>query len=75
MKEKCEQRPDIGCWWQAEKLNIDVKKSKPEKIREILESGKNPYFLKYKGITIKIGFASTNRTIEEAIESLVQMKW
>ena len=53
----------------------DVKKSKPEKIREILESGKNPYFLKYKGITIKIGFASTNRTIEEAIESLVQMKW
>ena len=36
----------------VEKLNIDVKKSKPEKIREILESGKNPYFLKYKGITI-----------------------
>ena len=59
----------------VEKLNIDVKKSKPEKIREILESGKNPYFLKYKGITIKIGFASTNRTIEEAMQSLVQMKW
>ena len=56
-------------------LNIDVKKSKPEKIREILDSGKNPYFLKYKGITIKIGFAATNRTIEEAMESLVQMKW
>ena len=53
----------------------DVKKSKPEKVREILESGKNPYFLKYKGITIKIGFASTNRTIEEAMQSLVQMKW
>ena len=49
----------------VEKLKIDVKKSKPEKVREILESGKNPYFLKYKGITIKIGFASTNRTIEE----------
>ena len=32
----------------VEKLNIDVKKSKPEKIREILESGKNPYFLKYR---------------------------
>lgn len=59
----------------VEKLDIDVKKSKPEKIREILESGKNPYFLKYKGIIIKIGFASTNRTIEEAMESLVQMKW
>ena len=50
----------------VEKLKIDVKKSKPEK---------NPYFLKYKGITIKIGFASTNRTIEEAMQSLVQMKW
>lgn len=59
----------------VEKLKIDVKKSKPEKVREILESGKNPYFLKYKGITIKIGFASTNRTIEEAMQSLVQMKW
>ena len=58
-----------------EKLKIDVKKSKPEKVREILESGKNPSFLKYKGITIKIGFASTNRTIEEAMQSLVQMKW
>ena len=56
----------------VEKLKIDVK---PEKVREILESGKNPYFLKYKGITIKIGFASTNRTIEEAMQSLVQMKW
>ena len=54
----------------VEKLKIDVKKSKPEKVREILESGKNPYFLKYK-----IGFASTNRTIEEAMQSLVQMKW
>jgi ketol-acid reductoisomerase len=32
-------------------------------------------FMKYKGITIKIGFASTNRTIEEAMQSLVQMKW
>ena len=27
----------------VEKLKIDVKKSKPEKVREILESGKNPY--------------------------------
>ena len=58
----------------VEKLKIDVKKSKPEKVREILESGKNPYFLKYKGITIKIGFASTNRTIEEAMQSLVHIQ-
>ena len=28
----------------VEKLNIDVKKSKPEKIREILESGNEPLF-------------------------------
>ena len=57
-----------GVHWIQEMLPL-------EKIREILESGKNPYFLKYKGITIKIGFASTNRTIEEAMQSLVQMKW
>ncbi|MFR4429967.1 MAG: DUF6870 family protein [Blautia faecis] len=58
----------------VEKLKIDVK-SKPEKVRKSWSPGKNPYFLKYKGITIKIGFASTNRTIEEAMQSLVQMKW
>ena len=58
-----------------EELNIDAKKSKKEKIREILESGKNPYFLKCQGVLVKIGFASTSRTIEEAMESLVQMKW
>ena len=31
--------------------------------------------LKMREMTFEIGFASTNRTIEEAIESLVQMKW
>ena len=35
----------------VEKLKIDVKKSKPEKVREILESGKNPYFLKTVFVT------------------------
>ena len=50
-------------------LEIDVTKSKREKILEVLESGKSG------NILIKIGFASTNRTIEEALESLVQMKW
>ena len=58
----------------VEKLKIDVKKSKPEKVREILESGKNPYFLKYKGITIKIGFASTNRTIEPCADEMVKLR-
>lgn len=58
----------------VEKLKIDVKRANRRRSGK-LESGKNPYFLKYKGITIKIGFASTNRTIEEAMQSLVQMKW
>ena len=42
---------------------------------EVLESGRNPYFVKSGNILVKIGFASTSRTIEEALESLVQMKW
>lgn len=56
-------------------LDIDVTKSKREKIMDVLESGKNPYFVKSGNILVKIGFASTNWTIEEAMESLVQMKW
>lgn len=64
-----ESIPDIA------DLEIDVKKNKKEKVMEVLESGRNPYFVKSGKILIKIGFASTNRTIEEALESLVQMKW
>ena len=64
-----ENVPDI------EDLEIDVKKNKQEKIIEVLESGRNPYFVKSGKVLVKIGFASTNRTIEEALESLVQMKW
>lgn len=63
-----EDVPDI------EDLDIDVTKSKKEKITSVLESGRNPYFIKSGNILVKIGFASTNRTIEEALESLAQMK-
>ncbi len=55
-------------------FNIDVKKTKKDKILGILESGRNPYFIKSGNVIVKIGFASTSRTIEEALESLVQMK-
>lgn len=64
-----EKVPDIA------ELKVDVKKNKREKIAEVLESGRNPYFVKSGNILIKIGFVSTSRTIEEALESLVQMKW
>lgn len=63
-----EEIPDI------KDLDIDVKKSKQEKIREVLESGRNPYFIRSGDIIVKIGFASTNRTIEEALESLISAK-
>lgn len=64
-----EEIPDI------KDLEIDVKKSKREKILGVLESETNPYFIRSGNILVKIGFASTSRTIEEALESLVQMKW
>ena len=63
-----EEMPDV------KDLDIDVKKTKKEKILGILESGRNPYFIKSGNVIVKIGFASTGRTIEEALESLVQMK-
>lgn len=64
-----EEIPDI------KDLDIDVTKSKKEKILAVLESGRNPYFIRSGSVIVKIGFASTGRTIEEALESLVQMKW
>jgi hypothetical protein len=56
-------------------LDIDVAKGKKEKILGVLESGRNPYFVRSGSILVKIGFASTSRTVEDALESLVQMKW
>ena len=64
-----ENVPDIA------ELKIDAKKNKREKIKEVLESGRNPYFVKSGKVLIKIGFASSNSTIEEALESLVEMKY
>ena len=54
-------------------FHIDVTLSKSEKIRQVLESGKNPYFIKSGNMIVKIGFADTTRTIEDALESLVTL--
>lgn len=57
-------------------LDIDVTKSKEEKILKVLESGRNPYFVRSGNILVKIGFASTSRTIEEALESpVLKREW
>ena len=55
-------------------IDIDVTLSKSEKIKQILESGKNPYFLKSGNTIIKIGYADTTRTIEDALESLASLE-
>ena len=57
----------------VDNFHIDVELSKSEKIRQILESGKNPYFLKSGNTIIKIGFVDTTRTIEDALESLIRI--
>lgn len=58
----------------VEDFHIDVTLSKSEKIKQILESGKNPYFLKSGNTIVKIGYADTTRTIEDALESLVSLE-
>ena len=55
--------------------DIDVTLSKQEKILNILNSGKNPYFCKSQGYLIKVGFEPNGVSAEEALESLVKMKW
>lgn len=56
-------------------LDVDVTLSKQEKILNILNSGKNPYFCKSQGYLIKVGFEPNGVSAEEALESLVKMKW
>lgn len=46
-------------------FHIDVTLSKSEKIKQILESGNT---------IIKIGYADTTRTIEDALESLASLE-
>lgn len=58
----------------VEDFHIDATLSKSEKIKQILESGKNPYCLKSGNTIIKIGYADTTRTIEDALESLVSLE-
>lgn len=55
--------------------DIDVTLSKQEKILSVLNSGKNPYFYKSQGCLIKVGFEPNGASIEEALESLVKIKW
>ena len=56
-------------------LDVDVTLSKQEKILSVLNSGKNPYFYKSQGCLIKVGFEPNGVSAEEALESLVKMKW
>lgn len=50
---------------------IDRKKNKKERIRERLETGQNPYFLKSGNILVKMSYAATERTIEDALKTIL----
>ena len=67
-----EEIPDI------KDLDIDVTKSKKEKILDVLESGRNSYFIKSGSVIVKIGFASTifiPRTLPEVCVRISLPKW
>lgn len=50
---------------------IDRKKNKKARIRERLETGQNPYFLKSANILVKMSYAATERTIEDALKTIL----
>lgn len=50
---------------------IDRKKNKKERIRERLETGQNPYFFKSANILVKMSYAATERTIEDALKTIL----
>lgn len=54
---KPEEIPDI------KDLDIDVTKSKKEKILSVLESGRNPYFIKSGSVIVKIGRESESSPV------------
>ena len=40
-------------------------------IQERLETGQNPYFLKCGNILVKMSYAATERTIEDALKTIL----
>ena len=52
-------------------LPLTRRKVKKERIQERLETGQNPYFLKCGNILVKMSYAVTERTIEDALKTIL----
>ena len=64
---KLEELPDIG------KIRIDRKKSVEEKKRQYLKQVGNPYLVRVGDTMVKIRFANSGVSFEEAFENLLLM--
>ena len=60
-----EEIPDI------KDIVIDKGKSKKARIRERLDAGQNPYFIKSGNVLVKMSYAATERTIEDALKTIL----
>ena len=64
---KLEELTDIG------KIRIDRKKSVEEKMRQYLKQVGNPYLVRVGDTMVKIRFANSGVSFEEAFENLLLM--
>jgi hypothetical protein len=53
-------------------IKIDTDLSKEEKITSFIEQIKNPYLFKCGKIVVQIGFADTNITLDERMETYLK---
>lgn len=71
MREQTFEDIDVKEILDAKDIVIDRKKSKKDRIRKRLETGQNPYYLKSGNIVIKMSYAATERTIEDALKIIL----
>ncbi len=71
MREQSFEDVNVKKVSNIKEIVIDRKKSKRERIKERLESGQNPYFIQCGNILVKMSYAATERTIEDALKTIL----
>lgn len=71
MREQTFEDVNIKEVSNVKNIVIDRKKSKEERIKERLESGHNPYFIQCGNILVKMSYATTERTMEDALKTIL----
>ena len=53
-------------------IRVDTSQPKEKRIKMLLESGINPYFLRVGNMKMKVAYSNTGNTLSDIIENLVE---